>query len=120
MVVAVDGTLNPGSPRIDASAYDNNVPNATSTTLYNLDFQANRLFRQIPPNDGTQVAVGDLGVMIDANNGFDIGGVSNNAFALLRTGGRSGIYTINLSTGKATLLSPFSAPAHSFALGLGF
>ncbi|GGK86145.1 DUF4394 domain-containing protein [Rufibacter glacialis] len=119
-VAAEDGPLNPGSPQIDASAYTNNFAGATSTALYNIDFGTDALYLQNPPNTGTQVLIGRLGVMTGPNNGFDIGGVSGNALALLQAGSQSGIYQINLSTGQASLLSSLSRTPLSFALGLGF
>ncbi len=51
--VAVDGTLNPSDPNITAVAYTNNVANATTTTVYDIDYISDRLLKQNPPNDGT-------------------------------------------------------------------
>jgi hypothetical protein len=34
------------------------------------------------PNNGTLVSIGNLGVNVDADSGFDIGGTSTTAFAL--------------------------------------
>ncbi len=115
-----DGKLNPGTPMIDACAYTNNMANAATTALYTIDFGTNALYLQNPPNDGTQVLVGGLGISVDANNGFDIGGISGNAVALLQAAGQSGIYRINLSTGQATMVSTLSGSPESFAIGLGF
>ncbi|RNI21913.1 DUF4394 domain-containing protein [Rufibacter latericius] len=120
MVAAVDGTLKPGTPMVDASAYTNNFAGATTTALYNIDFGGDALYLQNPPNTGTQVLVGSLGIATGPNNGFDIGGVSGRALALLQTGGSSGIYRINLTTGRATKVSSLAKTPLSFALGLGF
>lgn len=105
----VDGTLNPGNPNVTAVAYTNvdNDP-ATGTTLYGLDYINDTLVIQNPPNDGTLVEVGSLGVDIDSAAGFDIftsNGV-NTAFAALTPTVTSGstLYTINLTTGAATSL----------------
>ncbi|WP_207431707.1 DUF4394 domain-containing protein [Sabulibacter ruber] len=119
-VAMADVMLNPGSPAVDASAYTNNFAGATTTALYNIDYNTDGLYLQNPPNAGTQVFIGSLGVATGPNNGFDIGGVSGTALALLQTGGQSGIYRINLSTGSATLVSTLSQTPVSFALGLGF
>ncbi len=119
-VVTVDSTLvagvPPGSvnPTIGGSAYSNNVPGAVSTTLYNIDYNFDRLVIQSPPNDGVLSRVGELAplaprVGADITNelvGFDISGLSGTAFASL-TGPvipGSRLYTINLSTGLATLV----------------
>jgi hypothetical protein len=41
--------------------------------LFVLDSQTDILYRQDPPNNGT---LGNLGINVDADNGFDIGGNS--------------------------------------------
>lgn len=104
--VTVDGTLNPGDPNITAVAYTNNVAGATTTTLYDIDYISDRLLIQNPPNNGTLVSVGSLGIDIDSRGGFDI--LTQNgmdiAFAALTPIDASGstLYTINLLTGAAT------------------
>lgn len=110
-VAAIDGALaytttdrNAGqNPNIVASAYTNNVPGPASTTLYNLDSNLDVLVTQNPPNSGTLNTVGALGVDIQPEAGFDIAG-ANTAFAVLRTGDASALYTINLTTGAATMV----------------
>ena len=106
----VDGTLNPGNPTVTASAYTNSVaPTPTATTLYDIDSVTDSLYVQAPPNDGTLVLVGQLGIDIASINGFDIytaPGGTNMAFAALLETGRSvsSLYSINLTTGFATPL----------------
>jgi hypothetical protein len=78
------------------------------------------LFRQDPPNNGTLVAIGSLGIDIDSDSGFDIGGDSAAAFALLKVNNVTSIYTINLSTGAATKVSDINIQATAMAVGLGF
>ncbi|WP_373523911.1 DUF4394 domain-containing protein [Aquiflexum sp.] len=119
-VVATDGKLNPGMPMVNGAAYTNNVARATSTLLYVIDSKTNMLFKQDPPNDGVLVAVGDLGIDFKDENGFDIGGSSNAAFALLKVGEKTGVYSINLSTGQATRISDFDIHVTAMAVGLGF
>ncbi len=119
-VVAVDGSLNPGMPMVNGAAYNNSVAGATTTLLYVIDSETNMLYTQNPPNDGVLVPVGDLGVNISADNGFDIGGTSDMGYALLKVGDMTGVYSINLTTGAATKLTDFDVPATSMALGLGF
>jgi hypothetical protein len=119
-VVATDGNLNPGTPFVTAAAYANNVAGATATTLFVIDSQTNILYKQDPPNAGTLVAVGNLGVDVDADSGFDIGGSSAVAFALLKVNNVTSVYTINLNTGGATKVSDVNIQATAMAVGLGF
>lgn len=119
-VAATDMNLNPGMPSVDAAAYTNSFPGTTTTTLYDIDFGADILYIQNPPNNGTLVSVGSLGVNVDAANGFDIGGISGNAYALLSAGSSNGLYKINLMTGAATLVSAFPVKVNGFAIGSGF
>ncbi|RCJ23261.1 hypothetical protein A6S26_01510 [Nostoc sp. ATCC 43529] len=114
--VIVDGTLNPGAgdANITAVAYTNvdNDP-ATGTTLYDIDYVSDALFIQNPPNNGTLLQVGSLGLDIISAAGFDIftdNGV-NTAFAALTPASTSGsnLYTINLTTGAATSLGTISS-----------
>ena len=119
-VVAVDGSLNPGSPFVTGAAYTNTFAGTTSTELFVIDSQSNRLLKQSPPNDGVLVDVGPLGVDFDADNGFDIGGTSNLAYAVLRVGNASAVYRINLMTGAATKVSDLNFNPTAMAVGQGF
>lgn len=119
-VAATDGNLNPGTPSITGAAYTNNVASATTTLLYVVDSETNMLYTQSPPNDGVLVPVGPLGINLEADNGFDIGGTSNMAFGLFTVNGNRGVYSINLTTGAATLVSSFSVGVTAMAVGLGF
>ncbi|OUJ73809.1 DUF4394 domain-containing protein [Hymenobacter crusticola] len=119
-VTTVDGALNPGTPAVTGAAYTNNFAGATSTTLYDLDVNTDKLYTQNPPNNGTLVEVGNLGVNVEAATGFDIGGASGTPYALLTSGGSTKLYRINLNTGAATAVGDFNASATGFALGLGF
>lgn len=71
-------------------------------------FALNILVQQIPPNDGTLVTIGPLGITALGPNtmGFDIGSVSGTAY--LQTAETSGtqdnLYTVDLGTGAATLV----------------
>lgn len=120
LVAFNDGALNPGTPDISAAAYTNNFPGATTTALFDIDATTDKLYKQDPPNNGTLTEVGALGVNVDTNSGFDIGGRSNLAYALLTVGSATKIYTINLTTGAATALTDFPMTAKAFAIGVGF
>ncbi|MEX2567437.1 MAG: DUF4394 domain-containing protein [Cyclobacteriaceae bacterium] len=119
-VVAIDGDLKPGDPWINGTAYANNIPNAATTELFVLDSKINKLFTQDPLNDGVLVEIGDLGTSINSGNGFDIGGDSGMAYALVKADGSYGIYTVNLHTGKITRAADFKFDVVSMAVGLGF
>lgn len=96
-----DGNLNGAATGADAAGYINNVATATTTTLFVIDSISNALYAQNPPNAGTLVAVGPLGVDPNAVMGFDVSSTGL-GFAALQVGGISGLYSINTATGAAT------------------
>ncbi len=106
MVAATDTALNPGTPNIVGAAYTNNFSGATTTTLYDIDSTTDTLYTQNPPNNGTLVPVGALGVNTTNQVGFDIARGSGTAFASMQIAAEafSRLYTINLTTGAATAL----------------
>ena len=99
------------NPLVTAVAYTNQVAGATTTTLYGIDAAQSTLVLQNPPNAGTLTTVGSLGLSLFSNGfgvGFDIDAVSGVAFAsLVSLTGGNGLYTINLTTGSASLLGEF-------------
>ena len=121
-VAAVDAALNPTTAKISAAAYTNSFAGSTATVLYDIDYTTGKLFKQDPPNAGTLVEVGSLGVIPTESNGFDIGGTSNKAWALLTVGGTTKLYNINLTSGAATAVGTytFTGTYRGFAVGLGF
>ncbi len=94
------------NPSVVGSAYTNNFPGASSTTLYGIDSALDVLVTQVPPNNGTLNTVGNLGLTINATNltGFDIFNVSTAYAALQGSGGTSNFYTIDLTTGAVSSL----------------
>lgn len=119
-----DGNITGGATAVDATAYTNNAPNVTVTTQYTLNAATNTLFIQNPPNSGTQTVALPItlnGSPLDftAANGFDIpaginvttanSSATGQAFAALTVGGTTGLYSIELSTGAATLVGPIGA-----------
>lgn len=93
------------NPNVVHSAYTNNNPGATTTTLYDIDSTLNILTIQNPPNSGTLNTVGPLGVNPTQAGGFDISGATGMAYALLNVPMfGSQLFTINLTTGAATLV----------------
>jgi len=110
-LATTDGDLNPGSPDIGGNGYTNSYSGATATTLYGLDRTSDQLVMQNPPNNGTIVAVGALGVNIQGPAPLDISVIGNTAYAALSTNGTSSsLYTINLQTGAATLVGSIGGP----------
>jgi hypothetical protein len=102
-----DGALNGATTSVVAAAYTNNFSGTVATTLYNIDAASDQLFIQNPPNAGTQVLVGPLGIDVSAVAGFDITGDAFAYAALVPTGSNSAsLYRIDLSTGRATALGP--------------
>jgi hypothetical protein len=105
-VVTVQAALNPGNPNIGGAAYTNNNGGATFTSLYTIDFGTDVLNLQDPAAGGTQTVVGPLGIDVSTVLGFDVAPVNNIAFAAMTDAGngRTGLYTIDLTTGAATLI----------------
>lgn len=115
-----DQSLKPGTPAVTAAAYTNNFAGATTTVLFDIDSNTDKLYQQLPPNDGVLVEVGNLGIDVTATNGFDITGTSGTAYAILTTGSTTKIYRITLSTGAATAVSDFPSVVRGMSVGLGF
>ncbi|NOT46570.1 MAG: DUF4394 domain-containing protein, partial [Acidobacteria bacterium] len=117
----VDGTLayNTGDPNVGqnptiaASGYTNSFPGTTTTTLYDIDSGLGILAIQNPPNNGTLNTVGRLGVNITGEAGLDISTGNNTALAAFNIQGTSSssLYTVNLSTGAATIIGPIGGGA---------
>jgi hypothetical protein len=89
-------------PNLTAAAYTNNRVGATSTQLYDIDYDLDVLVLQDPPN-GTLTTVGSLGVNFAPIAGMDIvtdASGRNTAFAI----SGSTLYNINLNKGNARKL----------------
>lgn len=119
VIAATDGNVNgqPGA-KIGASAYTNNVNGATSTTLFNIDLTSSQLFRQVPPNDGTQVVVGPLGVTVSGEGGFDIAPGNDFALALFNERNKPTLMVVNLMTGKATPIAKYTGGKNYTAIAI--
>ena len=113
-----DGDDNAGvNPNVTAAAYTNAIAAPTTTQLYDIDPLLDTLLLQNPPNDGTLVTVGDLGIDFDVVGGFDIVSAAegdNQAFAV----SDAMLYSINLKTGEATDLGRIEAKSKRNFLGL--
>ena len=111
----------PATGPVTGVAYDRNVdldgpsipaPPGTPVTLYGIDVGSDRLVVQggidgsAPgPNAGVVSSIGALGVSVDNTDdaGFDIS-PGGTAYAALRVANVPGLYTVDLSTGAATLI----------------
>jgi Domain of unknown function (DUF4394) len=109
----VDGTLNNAGTTalgVTGAAYVNNDADAnTGTTLFDVDTALDQVSIQSPPNNGSLVATGKLGVDTGANAAFDIVSnvrrgttVDNTGYAALSTGSTSTFHTVNLLTGAVS------------------
>jgi hypothetical protein len=113
-----DGVINRAgaAPSVAAAAYTNSILNATTTQLFDVDSTSSVLALQNPPNDGTLVNVGPLGVTIAGDGGMDIAGGANGlVLAALRTtaGGPTSLYRVDITTGAGTLIGGAANPAAS-------
>ena len=119
-VTAVDMPLNPTPVSVGAAAYTDNFAGATTTSLFVIDTNTDKLYLQNPPNNGTLVERGSLGMNIDGANGFDIGSTSQKAYLVASVGGTTRIYTVNTTNGSAASLATYPNPVKGFTVGLGF
>lgn len=75
--VMVDGDLHfedsaDGTPMVGGTAYSNSFGQPESTSMFNIDTERSALLQQTAPNDGTNVMIGELGVMLEGPIAFDI------------------------------------------------
>ena len=88
-------------------AYTQNFAGAVTTQQYGIDYGTNSLVR-VANNAGTLTTVGMLGPDVGIYTGFDIftgpGGVDTGYAVFTPEGGSAGFYTIDLTSGRATLV----------------
>ncbi len=89
-------------PEVVGSAYTNNVAGATSTMLYGIDSKFNTLVEQDPPNNGTLLTEGSLGVNTNVLVGFDLAPGYRGLASLTPEGRRSRLYAVSFASGRAT------------------
>ena len=113
-LISTDTVLSPAGSKVGA-AYDSNTPSANGTTLFVIDSIAGILGRQggvngtPSPSGGMITEIGPLGISINKNVGFDISSSGLAVASLqLSQAPATGVYTINLANGAATILGSFS------------
>lgn len=119
-IAATDATLNPGIPMVSGAAYTNSFAGATTTSLFVIDHNTDKLYAQTPPNNGTLVEVGNLGIDINNNNGFDISSKTNTAYLIATVGASTNLYTLSTTSGVASNPIIFSTAVKGFSIGTGF
>ena len=116
-------------PELAGAAYTYNQRNDTLTTNYAIDQKSGTLVTQgsveetqpvVSPNTGLLRTVGPLGTGGLQEVTFDIADVSGTAYAALRGTSASAtqLYTVNLSTGLATLVGPVADGAALLGLAV--
>jgi len=126
-----------GSSGVTGAAYTNSFGRSAGTgvtTLYTLDPSSNALFIQNPPNNGVEtmeqpVTLNGSPLDFSAASGFDIppavqasannAAASGPAYAVLTVAGVCQLYTIELSTGAATLIGPIGGGGLLSGLAVG-
>ncbi|MBK6725536.1 MAG: DUF4394 domain-containing protein [Acidobacteria bacterium] len=97
-------------PSVVHVGYTNSQIGATLTTLFGIDTGTDTLVRiggvdgTPSPNLGQVTTIGPIGINATDFGGFDIQPGTNLGYAALRVGSNSNLYSINLTTGAATLL----------------
>ena len=106
-----DGDINGiADAKVTAAAYINSFTTPVSTLateLFDLNQTGNTLTKQNPPNNGTLNLIGNLGINLGMDNGFDIAG-GDNGLALAAVSGASGpsvLYRIDLNS-DTTITTP--------------
>ncbi|MGE4239199.1 DUF4394 domain-containing protein [Ramlibacter sp.] len=123
-----DGAINraSGAASVVAGAYTNSFAGTATTSLYDIEQNTDQLALQNPPNNGTLVDVGALGLNVSGATAFDIGGGANGvALAAARTGGSGPftLYNVNLTTGVLAAIAPIggaTGPANLIDLAIRF
>ena len=100
------------NPNNVASAYTNSFAGATSTQLYGVDTALDTLLTQAN-SAGTLATVGPLGVDVNDMLSFDISGVTGQAYMSVQAADltRSTFWTVDLTTGEATMLGQIGGGA---------
>lgn len=121
LVSNIDAGINgSNSVTFSATAYNNNLLPSSNPVFFVMNTTTDSLYRINDAANGRVTRVGKLNVTADAANGFDVGAVSNTAYAILTKGTETRIYTINTSLGSAAPGLVFPRKVRAFTVGLGF
>lgn len=108
-VAATDGSINGVTgAAVTGVAYTNSKAGAAATTLFDLDVSTRKLYKQSPPNNGTLVEIGSLGVIPTGEAGFDISPDNAVALASMYVAGKSSLFQLDTATGVAIKLGDFA------------
>ncbi|QFP77875.1 DUF4394 domain-containing protein [Deinococcus sp. AJ005] len=120
----VAGDVNAGkNPNLVAAAYTNSVngqrPDATATALYSMDADTDQLvLHTVGAAFSTLNTVGKLGFdAVAGATGFDIAGLTE-AYATVNVGNTVTLYTVNLTSGAATVKTTFPGTIKNLAVTL--
>lgn len=105
--VTVDSALNGAATGAVGAGYTNSFAGSAATTLFDVDAASDTLYTQNPPNNGTLVAVGALGVDVSVGSDLDVT-AGNSAFGAFTVGGVPALYRVSTTTGAATSLGAFA------------
>ena len=104
------GDVNEGrTPHLVGTGHISSFPGSPATFAYDLDAATGSVVMAVPTNPGRLATIGPLGVTLSGPTGFDIHheAGSDVAFASIsETGEQSSLYTVDLTTGAATLVGP--------------
>ena len=124
----VDGTLSGTDSNLAPAgnvvslAHDRNTGGASATTLFALDSASDKLVRiggvdgAPSPNGGIVTEVGATNFGFEPDAGFDISGSDGTAYASLKVGGTTALYTIDLASGAATKVGDLGRPVIDIAV----
>jgi hypothetical protein len=101
------GDVGEGDPVTVLGGAYTNAPRggvAATTQLFDIESDADALVLQDPPNAGTLVTRGQLGVDVGTDGGFDVQTGTGTAFLLGSIGGVLQLRTVDLATGATTLV----------------
>jgi hypothetical protein len=117
VTAATDMNINGSkTPAVTGIAYSNSKAGATATTLFDIDMTSGKLFKQDPPNNGTLVEVGKLGININGQTGFDIS--PDNMAALLtdKNGSNTTLYFVDIMSGKTRRIGNLGGMVRDIAI----
>ncbi len=108
---------------LSAAAFNNNFTTATSSTLFVIDHTVDKLFSLVPTTgvltEIAELKIGEAKLDIGSTNGFDIS-PNNAAYGIFTVASKTSVYTLDLSSGLATVKFDLSRPITAFTLGRGF